>query len=56
MTFSLKGLKTIILQTTNTSQHVEFFHSLIFSERFFTIQLGKLLSNDFPSVIRQNEL
>ena len=30
MTFSLKGLKTIIFKTTNTSQHVEFFHSLIF--------------------------
>ena len=30
VTFSLKGLKTIIFKTTNTSQHVEFFHSLIF--------------------------
>ena len=30
MTFSLKGLKTIIFKTTNRSQHVEFFHSLIF--------------------------
>ena len=30
MTFSLKGLKSIIFKTTNTSQHVEFFHSLIF--------------------------
>ena len=30
MTFSLKGLKTIISQTTNTIQYVEFFHSLIF--------------------------
>ena len=30
MTFSLKELKTIIFKTTNTSQHVEFFHCLIF--------------------------
>ena len=27
--YPLKGLKTIIFKTTNTSQHVEFFHSLI---------------------------
>ena len=31
ITFSLKGLKTIIFKTTNTRQLVEFFHSLIFA-------------------------
>ena len=31
VTFSLKG------QTTNTSQHVEFFHSLIFTSYFLVL-------------------
>ena len=42
MTFSLKGLKTIIFKTTNTSQHVEFFHSLIFVTQVPT-RTGKTL-------------
>ena len=52
MTFSLKGLKTINLQTTNTSQHVEFFHSLIFQK---VRQSRKMFENKESSVECKSE-
>ena len=59
VTFSLKGLKTIILQTTNTSQHAEFFHSLIFFSSYYTysrtfvfIVTNKCVKNQIFSVMK----